>query len=259
MNAASWLPEPGHESLTTRLRLVCCAHAGGDPVAFSAWAKALPRAVSLCPLRRPGRDPRSAHAALADVHIIAHQAVEALATLATRPSALFGHSLGAVIAFEIARLLEARGLPPRLLIVSGREAPQVSLGRPPIADLPDARFIAELDARYGGVPAEVRDSPELLARLLPSLRADLRAAERYHHRPGPALRCPLIVCQGRQDTSVDPSKLDGWRELSLGSFERVDFPGGHFFPFEPASGFSTWLGEELRVRLGGSRRDGATK
>ncbi|KIG19421.1 Thioesterase [Enhygromyxa salina] len=164
MNTSSWLPDPGFEGLATRSRLICCAHAGGGPAAFADWATALPRSVSLCPLRRPGCDPPQQAPQQppqrADVHILAHQAVEALCTLATRPSILFGHSLGAVIAFEIARLLDARGLPPRLLI--------------------------------------------------------------------------------------DAAKLDGWQELTCAGVQRMEFDGGHFFPFERASGFLAWLGQRLQ-------------
>ncbi|MCA9684261.1 MAG: thioesterase [Myxococcales bacterium] len=235
-----WLSPRPVEGLRTRLRLVCSAHAGGGPQVFAGWASALPQTVSLCPLRRPDHgDPGS------DVHILAHQALEALLTLSPRPMVLYGHSLGAVIAFELARLLDGRGMTPRLLIVSGREAPQSPRLLPPIATLPDERFIAALDERYGGIPTELRDSPDLLIRLLPALRADLAASERYGLRPGPRLRCPLLACHGRFDASVDSEGVDGWAVHTAAGFERHDFPGAHFFPVDPRVAFARWLASRL--------------
>lgn len=249
MNPSLWLPHVDKRP-ALRLRLYCCAHAGGGAAPFLRWPAAMPDGVAVCPIRRPGRESAHAEPLLRDVRAIAAGSFRALATLPDLPSVLFGHSLGALVAFELARLLQSVGKTPRLLVVAAKPAPQLVSDAPPLAGLPDERFLHEVDARYGGIPRELKDVPELLAMMLPILRADLAASEGYRFTPGPPLRCPILVCHGRDDRAVDHARLASWSELTEHDTERHEFPGGHFFVHDPGSGFLTLLRARLAELAG---------
>jgi medium-chain acyl-[acyl-carrier-protein] hydrolase len=146
-----------------------------------------------------------------------------------RPFALFGHSLGAVLAFELARYLSSAGGPsPSHLIVSGHAAPQIPDERPPIYDLPDGGFIEKL-REFGGTPEEVLGHRELMELLLPMLRADFQASETYVYRPGRKLACPVTALGGLRDNYVSRADLEAWAEQTSGEFSVGLFPGDHFY------------------------------
>lgn len=231
------------------LRLVCFPHAGAGTAAFMRWLPGLPERVALCPIRPPGRELAWREPVLRDVPSLADGAFAALSTLPPKPTVLLGHSLGAALAFEVARRMEAAGQAPALLIVSAKPPVHLTARMPLLAGLPDAAFIAAVDATYGGIPPELRGEPELLAMVLPVLRADLGASEGY--RPGvePRLRCPVRVCYGVNDRAIDPAQMPAWGELTSGPVEVEAFPGGHFYLFEGPS-FVEALHRELRRRLG---------
>lgn len=236
MDPSLWLPNleprPG-----ARLRLLCFAHAGAGATPFLRWAAALPDGVAVCPVHRPGREGAFAEPPLRDTRALVDATMRALQTLPPGPTALLGHSFGGLLAYEVARAMQAAGAAPELLIVSATPAPHLRRALPRLADLPDHRFVREVDARYGGIPDDVKATPELLALLLPALRADMAAYEDHRHAPGPPLRCPILAARGRDDRTVDPTDLSRWRELTTGPFEAREFPGGHFFPYDRTSGF----------------------
>jgi medium-chain acyl-[acyl-carrier-protein] hydrolase len=156
-----------------------------------------------------------------------------------RPYVLAGHSVGAVIAFELARLARARGRPaPAALIVSGARSPGTPRRESDLHPLPEAEFVTALDERYGGIPPAVRSQPELLALLLPLMRADVSVYETYALRPEAPLDCPILALGGRTDVHVTEDDVLAWRTHTRGRFEAQFFPGGHFFiqsDFGPAA------------------------
>jgi medium-chain acyl-[acyl-carrier-protein] hydrolase len=156
-------------------------------------------------------------------------AAPALLPFMDRPFAFYGHSMGALIGYELARRLREEGRPgPSHLFVSGCRAPQLEDTRDPTYDLPDAEFIEEL-RRLGGTPAEVLDNAELLHLMLPLLRADFTLVQTYRYAEGPPLVCPLTAVGGLEDEEVTPEHLAPWRELTSGASSLHMLPGDHFF------------------------------
>lgn len=231
MKPSLWLAKVDFRPAVT-LRLVCFAHAGSGAAPFVRWGPSLPESVALCPVRRPGQELAWREPPLGDVDAIAEGSFAALATLPARPTVLFGHSLGAAVAFAVARRMEAAGRGPELLIVSAKPPVHVPSRLPRLAALPDAQFLDAVDATYGGIPPELRREPELMALVLPVLRADLTASESYRPPIEPRLRCPIRVCHGVDDRAVDAAVLPAWGDLTTGGFEIERFAGGHFFPFD---------------------------
>lgn len=155
--------------------------------------------------------------------------IETLPPDLDRPFAIFGHSFGALVAFELTRALRQVGLPsPKLLIVSGRVAPQLPLRRRPIHALPDAEFRDEL-RRLDGTPRAVLDHQELMGLYTPIIRADLAVNESYDYRDEPPLDIPLLALGGLDDTLVSRDDLAAWSAQTRNRFECLSFPGGHFF------------------------------
>lgn len=248
MTPDRWLPRPD-AAPTDRLRLVCLAHAGGGAAPFVRWARRMPEGVALCPLRRPGREAMLAVPPLRSVAAIADGAFAALSTLRPMRTILLGHSLGAAVAFEVARRMEGAGHRPELLIASARRPPHLPDTRPRLSGLPDAQFIDELDATYGGIPAAVRAVPELLAMMLPALRADLAASEAHRVEAEPRLSCPIRVCHGDADKALDFATLPGWQAVTRGATTVEAYRGGHFYLFEQPD-FLDDLCADLAKRVG---------
>jgi medium-chain acyl-[acyl-carrier-protein] hydrolase len=159
---------------------------------------------------------------------VADAIVEALQALPDRQTVLFGHSMGALIAFEAARRLGATS-GPVALAVSGRRAPCLAERHPPIAALPRHEFIEAAQARYGGIPAVVLSDPELLDLFIPLLQADMAMVEGYAYRPDPLLGCPVFVYGGSQDSTATADELEAWNSTTSGPVTVRTFPGGHFF------------------------------
>ncbi len=145
-----------------------------------------------------------------------------------KPFAFFGHSMGAIIAFEVARRLQQRGLKPARLFVSGRRAPQIPTSDRRTYDLPDAEFTEEL-RRLNGTPTEVLEHPELMQLMLHIIRADFTLTQTYTYTPGPPLNCPLSVFGGVKDVDVTTHHLEPWCELTTCGCSLKMFDGDHFF------------------------------
>jgi medium-chain acyl-[acyl-carrier-protein] hydrolase len=215
-----------------RARLICFPHAGGGPSTYAAWARALadyPLEVAAAHL--PGREARTAEPPATTLDAVFDPLTDAIAAVADRPFALFGHSMGAVVAFEIARRLRDRHAhAPAYLFVSGAPAPQlprVDLGLRFIDD--DAAFLNAVADTYGGVPRIVLERAELRASMVAALRADLTLTETHEYTDAPPLACAIAAYGGRADAIVSGERLTAWREQTTGDFSWRSFDGDHFY------------------------------
>jgi surfactin synthase thioesterase subunit len=216
------------------IRLVCLPFAGGGSALFYRWRRQLPDWLELTPLTLPGHDGRLNERPLTDLRALAALLVDDLRPVLDRgPFVLLGHSMGAWLAFEMAREIRRRDRRlPKLLVVAASRAPHLRLSESPISGLSDSEFIDVLERRYGGIPPEVRASRELLQLLLPALRADIRMIETYEHADEPPLETDLLALGGTNDAAVSGAVLEGWRRHTSRDFSARMLPGGHFFLFD---------------------------
>ncbi|HEX6702550.1 MAG TPA: alpha/beta fold hydrolase [Gaiellaceae bacterium] len=209
------------------MRVHVFPYAGGAAAAARDWDGRLGPDVCVAPVALPGRDGLFNKQALTDHREAVAYLRRTLVPTLEPPFAFYGHSMGAHLAFEVARDLRRLGLPePVHLFVSGASAPQFGPPRPN-AHLPDDRFVARL-RELGGTPDAVLEHEELLAFLLPLLRADFALAESYRYVEEPPLECPLSVWGGTDD-GHGPERLEPWREQTTGRFRLRMLRGGHFF------------------------------
>jgi len=223
-----WLVRRGSPALA-RLRLFCFAHAGGAASTFRDWPAELPPAIDVCAIQLPGREGRIAEEPLTSLAATVPAVAGAIRPLLDVPFAFFGHSMGGLIAFELARELRRTGAPqPSHLLVSGRRAPTVPTRKADIHALPTPEFLRAI-RDYDGTPAEVFENEQLLELILPVLRADLTLTETYTYQPGPPLGMPVSAFYGREDPTVTAADADAWRHQTTGAFRIHELPGGHFF------------------------------
>ncbi len=229
------------------MRLYCFPYAGGGPAIFHAWQKHLPADIEVRAPCLPGRGRRLGERPVSTWP-------EVLSTFAdqllpgSEPFAFFGHSLGALMAFELARHLrrqESTG--PSRLVVSARAAPRVPKREPPLHRLPDAAFLAALEQRYRRIPAAVLANREMLDLLLPGLRADFELFETYRYTPEDPLDCPITVFGGTDDQRSPRPDLELWNQETRSASSLRLFPGGHFFFEDDLPGFLGILAAELRA------------
>jgi medium-chain acyl-[acyl-carrier-protein] hydrolase len=211
-------------------RLYGFPHAGAGAPAYRAWAGLLPAAVELRAVQPPGRQDRIREPAFTDLPGLVAALADALGPeLGELPFAFFGHSMGALVAFELARELRRRGGPlPVLLGVSAWRGPQVPRALPPVSDLPDPELVAHV-RRLGGMPEPVLEEPELLASVLPTLRADYRLCEGYRYRPSAPLDRPISVFGATADPLAGPAELEAWAAQTTRPLSVRVFPGRHFY------------------------------
>jgi surfactin synthase thioesterase subunit len=215
------------------VRLVCLPHSGGTAAAYSAWAAGLPPTVELLAAQYPGHGDRFGEPLSADVRALGSELSSELLRLRPLPTVLFGHSLGALVAYETALTLSALRCPPSGLLVSSCPPPGTAV-RMRTGLLSDNELWA-LIRSLGGVDLAVAHDAELAEALLPVLRADITAHERYRPEPRTVpLPCPVRCYHGIQDPLVDGSLLPNWAACTAGPFSLIEREGHHFHPFQDA-------------------------
>jgi surfactin synthase thioesterase subunit len=231
--ASRWFVGDGRAGDSGAARnLFCFAHAGGGPSFFRPWQAGLAPEIAVRRVALPGREWRLDEPPFRHITDLIDPLCTALEPCLDQPYALFGHSMGAVVAYEVARRFSrpsgSSETAPACLIVSGRRAPGLATGRRRLSGLPDEEFVAEV-GRLNGIPAEVLTEPELLEMLLPPLRADFELAETYQPLPGGRLSCPVAAYLSTADPEVEYGGVLGWRETTTGEFTVRVFSGDHFY------------------------------
>ena len=225
----SWSKLNPHASL----RLFCFPYAGGAALTFRTWSDSLPMSLEVCPVELPGRGKRITSAPFTRLQLLVQAIAIALLPYLDKPFAFFGHSMGGLVSFELARLLRKNyGISPVHLFVSGHREPQVPDPDPPIHALPEPEFLEKL-RRLNGTPEAVLENAELMQMLLPVLRADFAVIETYAYTPESPLDCPITAFGGLQDREVRYDDLKVWQEQTNAAFSLHMLPGDHFF-LQPA-------------------------
>jgi medium-chain acyl-[acyl-carrier-protein] hydrolase len=226
--AGHWLPLGEPEA--SRPRLFCFPHAGGGAASYAGWRAPF----TVCPVQPPGRGERHRHRLHHDVESCVDELLAAAGHLFTGHYALFGHSVGALVAYRLACRLTGENAPAHLF-VSGRAAPQLPYARPRLHALGARELVPHL-RELGGTPDAVLADPGLLELFLPPLRADFAMNETYRHEPGTPLRIPVTAFGGEDDPRADLAELRAWDALTTGRFETHTYPGGHFYLERHATG-----------------------
>jgi medium-chain acyl-[acyl-carrier-protein] hydrolase len=208
------------------VRLLCFSYAGVGASAYRGWGESAPPELELRFVQLPGRETRLREPAIASMDHLVPPLVHALEPATTdRPYALFGHSLGSLLAFETARALRRLGAaPPVALFVSASRAPH-----PPIRHLDDVALLAEVHRRYGSVPNVLIEDEELRELLTPALRADMSLVETYRYEAEAPFDFPIVAFGGEQDPTVGAAALEEWKHHTTGPFRRSAVPGDHLF------------------------------
>ncbi|MEP1205831.1 MAG: SDR family NAD(P)-dependent oxidoreductase [Rhizobiaceae bacterium] len=213
-----------------RLRLFCFHYAGGGASAFNDWADAMPEDIELCVVQMPGREERMEETLMTDMPMLVDALTQEIMAYTDRPFAFFGHSMGAIVGYEVAHQLQAIGaVQPSHLFVSARAAPQLENRDEPLRFLDNQQFIERLHQTYGAVPEAIRKSPELQKVFLPILRADVELLETHDDEAKEPLGCPITALGGASDPAISAAMLAGWQERTTNRFEQLEFPGDHFF------------------------------
>ncbi len=245
-DGSKWLPviEPlkGHE-----LRLICFPHAGAGTLLYRSWRERLSGVAALAPVCLPGREHRLHEGFVESMEeLVAALAAEIHHLLDEAPFGFFGHSMGAIIAFELARVLRRTGGPlPLILIASSARAPQYRENWKPPADPDDDEFMEEL-RQLEGVRRELLDHPEALRVLMPALKADTRLYRRYIYSTDDPLNCPVVAYTGLADPNVKLEHARRWSEQTTGDFKLREFEGGHFYLQSNRDEFLDALAEDLK-------------
>jgi medium-chain acyl-[acyl-carrier-protein] hydrolase len=248
---------PLHLCSRKRLRLLCFPYAGGSASSFSKWYARLPEMVDVCPIELPGRGRRIADRAFTHVQALAQALIKDVLPYFDLPVVFFGHSMGALISFELARAMRKTGVQPVGLIVSGRRAPHSPLTAPRTFNLPDRDFTEEL-RRMKGTPDDVLEHAEFMEFMLPILRADFELCQTYTYLPEPPIHCPITLFMGEQDEEAKRQYIDAWKEQTLAEFRTYVIPGDHFFLRTEETLFLRMISAELKRLMAAMNSPAAT-
>lgn len=226
--AGSWLSIPKPRD-RPQLRLFCFPFAGGGGLVYRSFHASLPDSVEVCAVQLPGRESRFRDPLVRELPVLVSTLAEVLKPAMDVPFALFGHSLGARLSFELARELRRLKRPgPACLFVSARRAPQLPAPHPPMYLMPEAEFRERL-RQYEGTPEIIFKEAELMDIFSPILRADFMLNEATAYVPEEPLACPIVALGGTTDKFADRTSLEAWREQTRAGFAVETFPGHHFY------------------------------
>lgn len=214
---------------SAQIRLFCFHYGGGSASIFSKWQQDMPNYIEICPVQLPGRENRLEEPLYKNLVPIIEDLENDVFINQGKSFAFFGHSIGALICFELARSFRKHKLNmPFHIFVSGLAAPQFLKFSKPLFNLPEREFINELKNLFNP-PNEIFEEQDLKELFLPIIKADFSIRDTYVYKSEPPLDCPITVFGGLQDSSTKKDWLEGWSELTTGKFSIYMFPGEHFF------------------------------
>jgi len=244
-NTSAWFQnDDAHDHAD--FKMFCFPYAGGTAYMFKKWGEMLPSTVQVIPVELPGRGARLQEPAFISLPALIEELTGLIRPLLNKQFFFYGHSMGATIAFELARALRRKyGCEPEALFVGGRRAPQVASGEPVTYHLPKSEFIEDL-IKLDGTPKEVIENDELMEMMIPLLRADFQLIQTYEYTPDTPLRCPISVYGGLQDCHVPRDLLLPWKEQTKSRFSLHMLPGDHFFLRSSQAQLLRSIARELR-------------
>ena len=226
-------------------RLFCFPYAGGGASIYRQWANKLPTWTEVCAIQLPGRENRMHVPAHTNIQATIEEIAACIQPLLDKPFYFFGHSMGSLISFELARFLRRSNLPqPQRLFVSAGRAPQIPRHSENIHELPNREFLAGIK-KLGGTPDEILQHEELMELLLPMLRADFTLYATYRYTPEPPFSYPINAYCGTHDKEVGIEDMTGWREQTSSTFKLEMIPGGHFFIHSQQDVLLQYIAQEL--------------
>ena len=227
-NRDTWVVIP-QKKPDPKLRLFCLPFAGGNANAFRDWDKLLPDTVELNAVEIPGRGHRLGEPLIKQIEPLVKAIAQGIKAYLDRPFVFFGHSMGALLGFELTHYLKQQfNVQPAHLFLSGRGAPDAIDREEPIHNLPDREFVDKIK-EYNGTPKEVLEHEELMEIMIPILRSDFQVCETYVYKQKPKLDMPLTVFGGLNDSSAPQIDLQAWANFTVGPFALRMFPGDHFY------------------------------
>lgn len=241
------IPKPNPSA---KFRLVCLPYAGGAASSYRLWPGALPESVEVWAIQLPGREGRMGERAMVRLAPMVSETMSVLTSMLDSPFALFGHSMGALLAFELARQLPPEFTPTKIFL-SGCRGPRLPV-RHSLHTLPEPQLLADL-GRLGGTHDAVLNDPELMRLLLPTIYADLEASETYAYTPSAALHTPITALGGTQDPLASEHDIAEWARETDGQFRMKLFPGGHFYFRPDPQPLLRFLSGELNELVAGQR------
>jgi medium-chain acyl-[acyl-carrier-protein] hydrolase len=228
-NVNSWFPYLQHKP-QAQMRLFCFPYAGGGASIFRLWSEQMPPEIEVCPVQLPGRENRLLDAPFSEMDLLIDTLAVALLPYLNVPYAFFGHSMGALISFELARYfrrIEDR-FEPIHIFVSGHRAPHLPDSNLPTYHLSEKAFVEEL-RRLKGTPEEVLQNGELLQLVIPLLRADFALCQKYRYTYERPLKSSIMAFGGLQDNYVSPAMISAWQVQTSSTFKEYFLEGDHFF------------------------------
>lgn len=230
-----------------RLRLFCFPYAGGGASIFRSWSDTLPEGIEVCGIQLPGREARLGEQAYTRMAPLVQALADALEPYLDGPFAFYGHSMGALVSFELARELRTRDRHPVCLYLAAYRAPQLPNPNIKIYHLPSEVFKVVL--RADGIPETILQNEELMQAMLPTLRADFELCDTYGYREEPPLACPFLIFGGLEDVRISAADLELWPAHSSAPCRLSLLPGSHFFLHSAQDLLLAALAQDLEMRL----------